>query len=178
MVTSARYFDRVREMNAYSHRLRLVESVKQRGIKRTAHLFEHGPAGLLELSHVRHQQSLKTPPATEAQLVELRKTLPTFGARHLIREFDLSSGHFGEELSTRSELFEDEELVFLQAMNRFHVALIGVVRQAGGARAGGRRELLGSRLCIPRRCRSARADRGARCRNAPEAAGCARRRPR
>ena len=41
-------------------------------------------------------------------------------------EVQLLTGHFGEELSTRSELFEDEELVFLQAMNRFHVALIGV----------------------------------------------------
>jgi len=34
MPTSARYFDPVREMkNAYNHRLRLVESAKQRSIK-------------------------------------------------------------------------------------------------------------------------------------------------
>ena len=40
MATSARYFDLVREMkNAYSHRLRLVESAQQRGIKPTARLF-------------------------------------------------------------------------------------------------------------------------------------------
>ena len=39
MPTFARYFDLVREMkNAYNHRLRLVESAKQRGIKRTARL--------------------------------------------------------------------------------------------------------------------------------------------
>ncbi len=36
----ARYFDLVREMNdAYNHRLRLVESARQRGIKPTARLF-------------------------------------------------------------------------------------------------------------------------------------------
>src|SRR5713101_7444717 len=40
MATSARYFDLVREMkNAYNHRLRLVESVRDRGIKPTARLF-------------------------------------------------------------------------------------------------------------------------------------------
>jgi hypothetical protein len=40
MATSTRYFDLVREMkNPYNHRLRLVESVKERGIKPTARLF-------------------------------------------------------------------------------------------------------------------------------------------
>ncbi len=40
MLTSVRYFDLVREMkNPYNHRLRLVESAKQRGIKPTARLF-------------------------------------------------------------------------------------------------------------------------------------------
>jgi hypothetical protein len=40
MATAARYFDLVREMkNAYNHRLRLVESAQQRGIKPTARLF-------------------------------------------------------------------------------------------------------------------------------------------
>jgi transposase len=107
---AARYFDLVREMkdNAYNHRLRLVESAKERGIKPTACLFattaptvrkwlrrfqQQGPSGLLPLSRARHHQSLKTPAATEAQLVELRKTLPTFGARRLIREFDLPVSH-------------------------------------------------------------------------------------
>jgi transposase-like protein len=40
MAASARYFDLVREMkNAYNHRLRLVEAVRERGIKPTARLF-------------------------------------------------------------------------------------------------------------------------------------------
>jgi hypothetical protein len=49
-----------------------------------------GPSGLLPHSRTRHQQPHKTPAAREAELVELRKTLPTFGARRLIREFDLT----------------------------------------------------------------------------------------
>src|SRR5580698_3075187 len=104
MITPARYFDLVRDMkHPYDHRLRLVESAKQRGIKPTARLFattvptvrkwlrrfqQHGHSGLLPLLRARHHQSQKTPPTTEAQLVELRKTLPTFGSRRLIREFD------------------------------------------------------------------------------------------
>ena len=40
MATSARHFDLLREMkDAYNHRLRLVESAKQRGLKPTARLF-------------------------------------------------------------------------------------------------------------------------------------------
>ena len=42
---------------------------------------QHGPSGLLALSRAR------------AQLVELRKTLPTFGSRRIIREFDLPISH-------------------------------------------------------------------------------------
>ena len=109
MPVSARYFDLVREMkNAYNHRLRLVESARQRGLKPTARLFgttvrtvrkwlrrfqQHGPSGLHEQSRARHHQAHKTPATREAQLVQLRKTLPTFGARRLIREFDLRIGH-------------------------------------------------------------------------------------
>jgi transposase len=109
MAASARYFDLVREMkNAYNHRLRLVESAKQRGIKPTARLFattvptvrkwlrryqQHGPSGLLELSRAPHLQPRKTPPALEQQLVALRKSVPAFGARRLIREFDLPISH-------------------------------------------------------------------------------------
>ncbi len=110
MVTAARYFDLLREMkqNIYNHRLRLVESAKQRGIKPTARLFattvptvrkwlrrflQHGPSGLVEHSRARHHQHLKTSATLEAQLVELRKTLHRFGARRLIREFDLPIGH-------------------------------------------------------------------------------------
>src|SRR5690348_4055834 len=109
MAAPVRYFDLVREMkDAYNHRLRLVESAKQRGIKPTARLFattvptvrkwlrryqQRGPSGLLPLSRARHHQPQKTPANTEAQLVALRKTLPTFGSRRLIREFDLPIGH-------------------------------------------------------------------------------------
>src|SRR6266704_232473 len=108
-MAATRYFDLVREMkSAYNHRLRLVESARARGIKPTARLFattiptvrkwlrryrQQGPSGLLEQSRARHQQAHKTPTTMEAQLVELRKTLPTFGARRLIREFDLRIGH-------------------------------------------------------------------------------------
>jgi transposase len=109
MTVPSRYFDLVREMkNPYNHRLRLVESAKQRGIKSTAQLFattvptvrkwlrryqQRGPSGLLDHSRARHHQSQKTPAAREAPLIELRKTLPTFGARRLIREFDLPISH-------------------------------------------------------------------------------------
>jgi len=109
MVISARYFDLVREMkNAYNHRLRLVESAQQRGIKPTARLFattvptvrkwlrrfqQQGPSRLRAQSRARHRQAHQTPAYVEAQLLELRKTLPTFGARRLIREFDLRIGH-------------------------------------------------------------------------------------
>jgi transposase len=119
MAASARSFNLVRERkNAYNHRLRLVESAKQRGIQRSTRLFattvptvrkwlrryeQRGPSGLVELSRARHQQSLKTPPTTAAQLVELRKTLPTFGARRLIREFDLPIGHCALERIWREQ---------------------------------------------------------------------------
>jgi len=97
MTAPTRYFDLVREMKSpYNHRLRLVESASQRGIKRTARLFattvatvrkwprryqQRGPFGLAERSRARLQQSLKTPAALEAQLLQLRNTLPTLGAR-------------------------------------------------------------------------------------------------
>jgi len=113
MITPARYFDLVRDMkHPYDHRLRLVESAKQRGIKATARLFattvptvrkwlrrfqQHGPSGLIEHSRARLHQPHKTPPTVEAQLVELRKILPTFGSRRLKREFDLPVGHSAME---------------------------------------------------------------------------------
>lgn len=109
MPAAARYFDLVREMrDAYNHRLRLVESARQRGIKPTARLFtttvptvrkwlrrwQHsGLAGLQELSRAPHHQPGRTPRAVEQQVVELRRQLPTFGARRLIREFDLPLSH-------------------------------------------------------------------------------------
>jgi transposase len=109
MATSARYYDLVREMkNAYNHRLRLVESVRERGIKPTARLFatsaltvrkwwrryqQHGPSGLKEHSRAPHHHPLKTPPAIEQQVLALRQQLPTFGAARLKREFDLPVSH-------------------------------------------------------------------------------------
>ncbi len=109
MTASAPYYDLLREMrDAYNHRLRLVESARQRGIKPTARLFattvptvrkwlrryqQHGLSGLVEQSRAPHHQPRKTPTEVERQVVELRQTLPTFGARRLIREFDLPVSH-------------------------------------------------------------------------------------
>jgi transposase len=109
MLVAARYFDLVREMkDPYNHRLRLVESAKRMGIKPTARRFtttvptvrkwlrrfqQRDPSGLREKSRARHRQPHKTPLNVEAQVLELRKTLPTFGSRRLIREFDLRIGH-------------------------------------------------------------------------------------
>lgn len=105
---SAPYFVLVREMSsAYNHRLRLVHSARQLGIKPTARLFQttvptvrkwlrryqqQGPRGLLERSRAPHQPG-KTPLAVEQQIVARRQQLPTFGARRLIREFDLPLSH-------------------------------------------------------------------------------------
>ena len=109
MVAPAPYYNLVREMkDAYNHRLRLVQSARHRGIKPTARLFattvptvrkwlrryqQLGSSGLVEQSRAPHRQPRKTPPEIEQQVVELRKTLPTFGARRLIREFDLPISH-------------------------------------------------------------------------------------
>src|SRR5437879_2271032 len=108
-MAATRYFGLVREMkSAYSHRLRLVESARDRGIKPTARLFattvptvrkwirryqQQGPSGLLEQSRAPHQQPRRTPASLERQVVALRQTLPTFGSRRLIREFDLPDSH-------------------------------------------------------------------------------------
>ena len=94
--------------DAYNHRLRLVHSARQQGIKFTARLFQttvptvrkwlrryqqQGPRGLIELSRAPHHQPDKTPVAIEQQVLALRRQLPTFGARRLIREFDLPLSH-------------------------------------------------------------------------------------
>src|SRR5258708_5107184 len=94
--------------NAYNHRLRLVESVRERGIKPTARLFatstltvrkwwrryqQHGPSGLREHSRAPHRHPLKTSAEIEQQVVALRQKLPTFGAARLKREFDLPLSH-------------------------------------------------------------------------------------
>lgn len=106
---STPYFTLVREMSsAYNHRLRLVAHARQHGIKPTARLFQttiptvrkwlrryqqHGPRGLIELSRAPHHQPGKTPTEIEQRGVALRQQLPTFGARRLIREFDLPLSH-------------------------------------------------------------------------------------
>jgi transposase len=106
---STAYFVLIREMrDAYNHRLRLVESARQRGIKPTARLFQttpptvrkwlrrfqqQGPRGLVELSRAPHHHPNQTSPEIEHQGVALRQQLFTFGARRLIREFDLALSH-------------------------------------------------------------------------------------
>jgi transposase len=108
-MAAARYFDLIREMrDAYNHRLRLVESVRQRGVKPTARLFatstltvrkwwrrfqQQGPSGLQEHSRAPHHSPQKTPSALEQRVVALRRQLPTFGAARLRREFDLPLSH-------------------------------------------------------------------------------------
>ena len=109
MSSPAPYFDLVREMkDAYNHRLRLVDSARHNGIKATARLFQttlptvrkwlrryrqDGPSGLQERSRAPHRQARQTGPELEQRVVELRQSLPTFGARRLIREFDLPLSH-------------------------------------------------------------------------------------
>jgi|GEM_PF-1174277 len=95
-MAAARYFDLVREMkSAYNHRLRLVESARDRGIKPAARLFsttvltvrkwlhryhQQGRSGLVSLSRAPRHQSRRTPVYIERQVVALRQTPPTFGA--------------------------------------------------------------------------------------------------
>lgn len=109
MAAPVRYFDLVREMSdAYNHRLRLVQYARQSGIKPAARAFvttvptvrkwlrryqQQGPSGLVARPRAPHHQPRKTPPAIEQQVVALRRQLSTFGARRLIREFDLPLSH-------------------------------------------------------------------------------------
>ena len=108
-MAAAPYFDLVREMkDAYNHRLRLVQSARQIGIKPAARLFattvptvrkwlrrykQQGSSGLLEHSRAPHRQPRRTPPEVEQRVVDLRRILFTFGSRRLIREFDLPISH-------------------------------------------------------------------------------------
>ena len=105
----APYFDLIREMrSAYNHRLRLTQYARQHGIKAAARAFQttlptvrkwlrryqpQGPSGLIERSRAPHHQPGKTSPEIEQQAVAIRQQLPTFGARRLIREFDLPLSH-------------------------------------------------------------------------------------
>jgi transposase len=105
---STAYFVLIREMRRLQHGLRLAQSARQQGITPTARLFqttvptlrkwlrryqEQGPRGLLELSRDPHHEPGKTPADIEQQVVTLRQKLFTFGARRLIREFDLPLSH-------------------------------------------------------------------------------------
>ena len=109
MSPPAPYFDLIREMkDAYNHRLRLVDYARRNGIKAAARLFQttvptvrkwlrryqrEGPGGLQERSRAPHRQAGRTGPELEQRALELRRCLPTFGARRLIREFDLPLSH-------------------------------------------------------------------------------------
>ena len=109
MEPPVRYFDLIREMrDRYNHRLRLVQYARRGGIKPAARAFAttvptvrkwlrryqgQGPSGLLERSRAPHHQPRQTPLAVEQRVVALRQQLPTFGARRLIREFDLPLSH-------------------------------------------------------------------------------------
>jgi transposase len=103
------YFDVVRPMkNAFNYRLRLVTHARQHGIKAAARAFRttvptvrkwlrryeaQGLKGLQELSRAPHSCPHKITGALAQQVVDLRRQLPTFGARRLQREWDLPLGH-------------------------------------------------------------------------------------
>lgn len=103
------YWILVRELkDAYNHRLRLVTSARPHGLKAAARAFhttrgtvrkwrrryqQEGPSGLVERSRAPHRQPRKTAAGLERQVVALRHRVPTFGARRLIREFDLPLSH-------------------------------------------------------------------------------------
>ena len=119
MITPAPYFDLVREMkDAYNHRLRMVDYARQHGIKAAARAFQatvptvrkwlrryqrDGPCGLQELSRAPHRQPRQTIPELEQRVIQLRRSLPTFGARRLIREFELPLSHGALERIWRAQ---------------------------------------------------------------------------
>jgi transposase len=103
------YFEVVRHMkNAFNYRLRLVTHARQQGIKAAARAFRatvatvrkwlrryevQGLKGLQEVSRAPHSCPHKIQGELAQRVVELRRRLPTFGARRLIREFDLPLSH-------------------------------------------------------------------------------------
>jgi transposase len=103
------YFDVVRQMkNAFNYRLRLVTYARCHGIKAAARAFRttvptvrkwlrrweaQGLKGLRELSRAPHSCPHKITGALAQRVVELRRQLPTFGARRLQREWELPLGH-------------------------------------------------------------------------------------
>jgi len=103
------YFEVVRQMkNAFNYRLRLVMHARQHGIKAAARAFRAtvptvrkwlrryealGLKGLQELSRAPRSCPHKIVGELAQRVVELRRQLPTFGARRLQREWDLPLGH-------------------------------------------------------------------------------------
>jgi transposase len=109
MTAPVPYFDVIRNMqNAFNYRLRLVTHARQHGIKAAARAFSttvptvrkwlrrfqaQGLKGLQEHSRAPLHQRHQTPAQIELRAIELRRQLPTFGSRRLIREFDLPLSH-------------------------------------------------------------------------------------
>jgi len=109
MPTPVPYFEVVRQMkNAFNYRLRLVTHARQHGIKAAARAFRttvptvrkwlrryagQGLKGLQELSRAPHSCPHKIVGAVAQRVVDLRRQLPTFGARRLQREWELPLGH-------------------------------------------------------------------------------------
>ena len=103
------YFEVVRQMrNAFNYRLRMVTHARQHGIKAAARAFRttvptvrkwlrryagQGLKGLQELSRAPHSCPHKIQGEWAQWVVELRRQLPTFGARRLQREWELPLGH-------------------------------------------------------------------------------------
>jgi len=103
------YWKLIREMkHPYNHRLQLVQYARQNGVKAAARAFQttrrtvrkwvgryqqEGASGLVGRSRAPHRQPRRTPPEIEQAVVALRRRLPTFGARRLIRAFDLPLSH-------------------------------------------------------------------------------------
>jgi transposase len=109
MAAPVPYFEVVRLMkNAFNYRLRLVTHARQQGIKAAARAFrttvptvrkwrrryeEQGSKGLQERSRAPHSCPHKITGELAQRVVELRRQLPTFGARRLQREWNLPLGH-------------------------------------------------------------------------------------
>lgn len=113
------YFEVIRQMkNAFNYRLRLVTSARQHGIKAAARAFQstvptvrkwlrryqaRGLQGLQELSRAPRSCPHKITGELAQRVVELRRQLPTFGARRLQREWELPLGHGAMERLWREQ---------------------------------------------------------------------------
>ena len=103
------YFDVVRQMkNAFNYRLQLVTYARQHGLKAAARAYRttvptarkwvrryqgQGLKGLQELSRAPPSCPHKITGELVQRGLDLRRRLPTFGARRLQREWDLPLGH-------------------------------------------------------------------------------------